>query len=138
MKPLPPCPDCNLEQTGEMEFMHSDGCPNMAAMDARSEADRDFFAAHPGTNVYHRDAVPGDWGVASLGRWVPQGRVKVTQASPGIRMRVLPTLFISWDDLASDREPTANEAYVLAVVRAVQGGPVVPPEILEAFHYGEE
>ncbi len=90
------CPDCSGTATGEQVLKHDDTCPVSAALDAMSQLDREWFAAHPGATEYYRPLVPGDLHVAHLDSVVlgtvdgKTPRVRVRQIGEGVRVRSLP------------------------------------------------
>ena len=91
------CPDCSarLRPDGHGGALaHGDGCPTGAALDAMTEADRAWFAAHPDAAEYTRPLLPGDLGVGSLACVMAADGgallVRVRQVAPGVRVRTLP------------------------------------------------
>lgn len=102
-----PCPDCAA--VGDPDLMrleHFDGCPIGRALDAMSAADREWFAAHPGADRYHRPLMPGDLGIASLRCIVASGKVEVRRLdqAANVRYRRLPqfTVILDQDDPSAD------------------------------------
>lgn len=92
------CPDCTgvpaPNERGGGTLSHDPGCPVGRALDAMSDADREWFAEHPDAEHYWRDLLPGDLGVSSLacvasldGRPL---RVRVRRLADGVRVRSLP------------------------------------------------
>lgn len=86
------CPDCAATAV-RGHLAHQLTCPMGIANDARYDADREWFAAHPWAQEYRR---PPHWSeLAELKMWglIPDvtgetiGRVTVCQVAPGVRAR---------------------------------------------------
>lgn len=94
--PWDDCPDCSARLRPDARggtLTHDDGCPTGAALDAMTEADRSWFAAHPDADEYTRPLLPGDLGIGSLSCVLADRAallVRVRQVGPGVRVRTLP------------------------------------------------
>lgn len=108
------CPDCPA--VGDPDLMrleHFDGCPIGRALDAMSATDREWFAAHPGADRYHRQLMPGDLGISSLRCILTSGKVEVRRLDEGahVRYRRLPQLTVILED-----EPSADALRVASMI----------------------
>lgn len=81
------CPDCG-ERVAWSHLVHAATCPLALGMDAVIDGDRDWFMAHPGTNVRRRPVTPAEIADAvASGLARPVGAVTVYQLTPGVRSR---------------------------------------------------
>lgn len=91
------CPDCTGVMNLKKMLRHDSTCPTGRGIDEMSEADREWFEAHPGETEYVR---PLHWterdqlirsGDLNVPRPVPgaslEGETLVMQARPGVRIR---------------------------------------------------
>lgn len=86
------CPDCTATEV-DNHLQHDPTCPLGLDLDRTSDADRRFFADHPGARNYWREIRPSE--VADLRRTgvIPNapgkvaGRVRVTNIADGVRVR---------------------------------------------------
>lgn len=89
MKTQIACPDCSAT-TESRNLAHDPTCPFGLALDRVTDADRDWFAAHPNATVRHRPVVAAEkieHGIFGFDGIEHTTHVQVIQISPGLRLR---------------------------------------------------
>ncbi|WP_281966301.1 hypothetical protein [Serinicoccus marinus] len=85
-----PCPDCGAARA-DGGYVHAGTCPISTGVDAASDADREWFLAHPGQDQYVRpitwaEAREYDWTIGDGGPTATH--VRVLRLGPGLRSRI--------------------------------------------------
>lgn len=85
-----PCPDCGTARA-DGGYVHAETCPISTGVDAASDADREWFLAHPGQAEYFR---PITWAEAREFDWMTghggptPTHVHVLRLGPSLRSRL--------------------------------------------------
>ena len=113
------CQDCGARFVDKL-LKHEESCPISHAIDEVRDHDREWFETHPNATFYYRDAVPADYGIASFEGFMfadGSARMKIQQASPGVRFKHLPVLAIVIDP--ERPELTLDQQYLLVTQQDV-------------------
>ena len=89
------CPDCDAAAVDNGSYDHAECCPFLAAQEATSADDRQWFEDHPGESIRVRPPFQSEQLENSHANTDQPGslvtRVTVTQVEPGVRVRHMHT-----------------------------------------------